>query len=356
MDAIKNYLDNMFANLPGTPGVLRAKKELGQMMEDKYSELIAEGKSENEAVGSVISEFGNLSELAEALGLEKEIKEQKAEAEEKSYRMITVEEAAGYIKMRNKRAIIQGLAIACCIIAPIIPIWIGSGLSGIPEIFEPITFFISVMVGVGLFIYAGTLKRKWSFIRSETCTLSMDTTKYVTDEQERFYGSYTAELICGIVCCAGAWVPAAVFDEFSGYGDTLGGIFFFLAIALGVFLLRHANGRRRSYRKLLNLNKKGTMKASYKAEDSAESAAENAADRFEDRMERFGENVEKSMEKKEEIKYISPVAESFMDLYWPTVICLYLCASFITFQWGLTWIIWPVAGILHGVFRKNLTE
>ena len=59
MDAIKNYLDNMFANLPGTPSVLRAKSELGQMMEDKYTELIAEGKSENEAVGSVISEFGN---------------------------------------------------------------------------------------------------------------------------------------------------------------------------------------------------------------------------------------------------------------------------------------------------------
>ena len=180
----------------------------------------------------------------------------------------------------------------------------------------------------------------------------MDTTKYVTDEQERFYGSYTAELICGIVCCAGAWLPAAVFDEFSGYGDTLGGIFFFLAVAIGVFLLKHANDRKRSYRKLLGLNKAGTMKASYKAGD----AKKDPAERFEERMEQFGESVEKDMEKRENIKYISPVAECFMDLFWPTAICLYLCASFVTFQWGLTWVIWPVAGILYAVLRKNLAE
>ena len=41
-----------------------AKQELWGMMEDKYNELISEGLSENEAVGTVISEFGNLDELS----------------------------------------------------------------------------------------------------------------------------------------------------------------------------------------------------------------------------------------------------------------------------------------------------
>ena len=50
METIKNYLDNMFANLPHTDEVLKAKNELSQMMEDKYNELIEEGRSENEAV------------------------------------------------------------------------------------------------------------------------------------------------------------------------------------------------------------------------------------------------------------------------------------------------------------------
>ena len=71
MQAIRNYLETMFMNLPNTPEVLRAKEELWQMMEDKYTELKNEGKSENEAVGTVISEFGNLDELAEHFYLSK---------------------------------------------------------------------------------------------------------------------------------------------------------------------------------------------------------------------------------------------------------------------------------------------
>ena len=42
MDTIKTYLENMFAGLPGTPDVMKAKNELFQMMEDKYNELIQE--------------------------------------------------------------------------------------------------------------------------------------------------------------------------------------------------------------------------------------------------------------------------------------------------------------------------
>ena len=62
MEAIRNYLETMFLNLPNTPEVYKAKNELWQMMEDKYTELKNEGKSENEAVGTVIAEFGNLDD------------------------------------------------------------------------------------------------------------------------------------------------------------------------------------------------------------------------------------------------------------------------------------------------------
>ena len=40
MDTIKSYLETMFANLPATAEVLKAKDELWGMMEDKYNELI----------------------------------------------------------------------------------------------------------------------------------------------------------------------------------------------------------------------------------------------------------------------------------------------------------------------------
>lgn len=70
METIRNYLEMMFQKLPNTPEVQKAKFELGQMMEDKYNELIQEGQNENEAVGTVIAEFGNLDELAESLGIQ----------------------------------------------------------------------------------------------------------------------------------------------------------------------------------------------------------------------------------------------------------------------------------------------
>ena len=38
MNTIRSYLESMFAKLPNTPDVIKAKCELGQMMEDKYTE------------------------------------------------------------------------------------------------------------------------------------------------------------------------------------------------------------------------------------------------------------------------------------------------------------------------------
>lgn len=70
METIKTYINNLFANLPNKNYVRKAKEELLAMMEDKYNEEKAVGKSENEAVGVVISEFGNIDELCKELGIE----------------------------------------------------------------------------------------------------------------------------------------------------------------------------------------------------------------------------------------------------------------------------------------------
>lgn len=69
MDTIAAYLNNMFASLPRTEQTYNLKQDLLANMEEKYHELKKEGKSENEAVGIVISEFGNIDELIEELGL-----------------------------------------------------------------------------------------------------------------------------------------------------------------------------------------------------------------------------------------------------------------------------------------------
>lgn len=99
METIKNYLENMFSRLPNTPEVQKAKYELYQMMEDKYNELISEGKSDNEAIGVVISEFGNLDELSDTLGIKSFIKPQPSMPAAKT---LSREAAADFLKNHPK--------------------------------------------------------------------------------------------------------------------------------------------------------------------------------------------------------------------------------------------------------------
>ena len=110
MDAIKSYLENMFLHLPKTAEVLRAKEELAQMMEDKYNQLRSEGRTDNEAVGQVISEFGNLAELAGTLGIPQEVKDLEVDTKQIT---LTDAEVERYIKVSKEtgRQVALGVAI-----------------------------------------------------------------------------------------------------------------------------------------------------------------------------------------------------------------------------------------------------
>ena len=114
METIKNYLENMFSHLPNTPEVQKAKYELYQMMEDKYNELISEGKSDNEAIGIVISEFGNLDELADSLGIKSFVNPSQAMPAAKT---LSRETAAAFLRDSAKQAYLTAFGVLLCIIA-----------------------------------------------------------------------------------------------------------------------------------------------------------------------------------------------------------------------------------------------
>ena len=115
METIKSYLETMFANMPDTPEVIRAKSELFGMMEDKYNELISEGKSENEAVGTVISEFGNLDELADTLGLNANTHDDSSKTDTPDKRILTLDETRHYIRTCSKRSLLIALGVMLCL-------------------------------------------------------------------------------------------------------------------------------------------------------------------------------------------------------------------------------------------------
>lgn len=254
MNAIRNYLDNMFRNLPNTEEVRRAKTELLEMMEDKYEELIKEGKSENEAVGIVISEFGNLDELADSLGISEAV----AENPDENKPMLSLERVKEYLGMISQHSILVPLAIALCIFSVAFNI-IADAIPGFPSTLGVVLMFLSIGVAVGLFIFEGIRKNEYKEIYKKECSLSIESAEYVRGVRKSFKTSYGLLSSFGIGLCILSIINPIVIGSIPFINDSFGAVMFFLFIALGVFLITSANTRMNGYDRLLELNEAGSM-------------------------------------------------------------------------------------------------
>lgn len=328
MDTIKNYLESMFAGLPNTPDVQKAKSELWQMMDDKYSELIAEGKAENEAIGIVISEFGNLEEIADSLGIRGYMA---GGVRPTQGRMLNLAEAKKYISDRSSRGFMIGLAILLFITSPV-----GFILAIPPNHYESavseetriaiglILFFSAIATGIALTVYSSIKARNWAFLRNEPCCLDFSTVEYVNQEKQHTRASYAMLITVGIVLCVVSVVPVSVIGILDRTDESviIGSALIFVLIGLGIMMMIYASVRNKSYEILLRVNPANTV----------------------------GGNFFPSQQGY--ITYTSPVAAAVMEEYNLTVLCLYLIWSFLTFDWLITWVIWPIAAIVKAVIRK----
>lgn len=328
MEAIRNYLETMFLNLPNTPEVYKAKNELWQMMEDKYTELKAEGKSENEAVGIVISEFGNLDDLAKDLGIDQFIQENPLP----DGKPLPLEDVKRFLSDQSRHAFRIALGVMLCIMSICGPIFCDA-LSVF--IFKKANFldalgvcilFLLIAIAVGLFIYSGVMIGRWNYLKAERYVTDFATTEYLHQCVESYKPTYALLLTVGVILCVVCFIPAIVLDTFSGYSafwaDCSGG-FIFILIGIGVFLIVMGCMKMGSYNTLLRLNQQGTIGGSYTT------SQQNAP------------------------HYHNQTVAAIMSVYWPTVTCLYLIWSFLSFDWWLTWVIWPIAGIISSLI-KNL--
>ena len=237
METIKNYLETMFMNLPNTPEVRRAKDELGQMMEDKFAELIEEGRTENEAVGTVISEFGNLNELADVLGINVYVNPQ-ADAQSESSnqsegmgqngavngtdtvgntkqympRMLTSTEVKGYIKDKSREAFMVAFGVLLCIISVTGPI-VADAFHGVSDAVGVLVMFLSIGIGVCMFVFSGIKMSRWDYIKKTPCTVDFPTFNDVKQEKDRFNNLHAVFVTIGVLLCCICFVPAAVLDE-----------------------------------------------------------------------------------------------------------------------------------------------
>ncbi len=312
METIKNYLDTMFTGLPKTADMIKLKEDLFLNMEEKYNALKQSGKSENEAIGIVISEFGNIDELLKEFGIDRNTNKG-----EEFLPLITLPEAEKILRDKKFYGNIIACGVFLCITAPavifIILMRLGSSFDTLDRssLLILFPFFLMIAFAVSLFILSGYQLQKYEYLK-KPFTLDYNVKAFVSEKKERFQMYYILQIIMGVMLCILSpltIITLQFIDHSNTKYDSFGAALFLLFIAIGVFLFIHSGCIMDSYKELL-------------------------------------QEEEFSYKSKEKNKLIETAA----SVFWPLVTAGYLLWSFLSQDWGTTWIVWPITGILFGSF------
>ncbi|WP_312099410.1 permease prefix domain 1-containing protein [Niallia sp.] len=312
MNSIINYLDNVFANLPKTSEMEKLKQEMLSSMEDKYYELKAAGKTENEAIGIVISEFGNIDELLSELDIP--LNEEKSPE-----RQLSEEEVNRFFQQTSKAMNWIGIGVMLCILGSsflvlFIELYDNGFLNGITEntatLIGVAQLLLFVAIAVSLFIYSGQLLEKYKFIEKKgNFTIPTYLLKKIEMAKEAYQPIFFRSIIIGVSLCIlspiSLLVTIAINEQAVTYGVCV--LLLFIAIATYVFIV--SGGKMGAYTKLLK-------EESY------------------------------SIEKKHEDKVIG----AFAAIIWPLATAIFLFTGFVYGNWHINWIIFPISGLLMAMF------
>jgi len=314
MEAIRTYLDNVFAAFPQTQQVRALKADMQAGMEEKYHALKAQGKSEHEAVGSVIANFGSMDEITAELGLSRE------EALPKSGMAITRDEAFEYVHLMKKSGTWIGIGVWLIITGV-------AGMVAVNHFFaiNAVGLFVllsCIAAAVAMFIINGTRMGHYEKYEEEQIHLDSQTKADLELQSARLMPRYAAKIAGGVAAILLAVGLQALFSDLTlmsvdfvpltviGFAPM-----FLFIVGFAVFLFITAS--------------------------SQHSALENLLGK--------GEFKHKAKNKKAE-RIIGTVAAVF----WPGATAAFLLWSFVWDAWHISWVIWPVAGVLFAAFAGGI--
>ena len=366
METIRTYLENMFARLPQTPQIIRLENDMLRTMEDKYEELKSEGKSENEAVGIVISEFGNIDELLAELDLqapEGSIGSQEGRESARSGQdgsrfssdesegsgsrgtgsqaiYLDQEQADQIIRDKIRISRIMAFGISLFLLGPAFLFLVrglllsggllqnpGTRTGGLLLMILPLA--VCLILGLILTIYAGSLSAQYRPLKEAPLIIAPSLRDHICRQREEFAPQYAVMLAIGILLAlfsplSFVLVPLSTdrtADAFSQYQYELYTSSFFLllflAIALYLFLTAHA--QKKVYALLL---------------------------KEEDRIEKAGSRLREE-----------GILRGILSSYWPLVFCVYFLISFYLGIWAISWLIyWPIAPAVQKALYGRLHQ
>lgn len=226
---------------------------------------------------------------------------------------VSMEEANNFLAENRNRAVRTSIGVVLCIIC-IVPVILFEGLvksDRLADVLGIPFMFILIAIAVTLFIISGTKMKPYEYLEKEGIDTEYGISGMVKEKKSSFEPKFIASIIAGVVMFILSFIPSILLDELlpdTVLSEVFSGAIFFVIVAAGVFLIVRASIIMGGYKKLLE----------------------------EDNFTRAKKARDKS-------------ASSVMTIYWCIVTAGYLGWSFITFDWGRTWIIWPVAAVLSPV-------
>lgn len=319
METIRIYAENMFKTLPNTSELRKLKTDILMNMEDKYNELKAEGKSENEAIGIVISEFGNIDEIIKEFGIEVNQPVNNITTEMENLPFMELEEAKKYLKDTKKFNFLISIGVALCMMGAAVLVFMyqlyddGIIFKGYVEdkamIIPLIILLAFVGVAVALFIFAGISMEKYKYIDKGYFNLQPSTRIILEEEVEGLSTKSTVGTIVGVVLC----ILSPIILFLSGMNNEAGYVYgttlLILVIAVAVFIFINVSTCNEGHKKLL---KEG----------------------------------EYNPKVKEGNKVIGAVA----GVVWPLTAMVFLIWGIAYDGWQICWIVFPVVGVIFGGF------
>lgn len=173
-----------------------------------------------------------------------------------------------------------------------------------------------VACAVALFILSGLRMQRYDPLKKGCFVLSAETEAFVQTERDSFAPRFRRMIALGVTMCILSVIPlivCAALPPQLDYDYPFSTGFLLTVVSVGVCLMVYAGIRKESYDRLL---KEGDY-------DPAVTEQRQSA-------ERFG------------------------GVYWPLVVAAYLAWSFLADSWSISWVVWPVAGLLFAAISRGI--